>query len=46
VADYTGGFQWLAGTQEEALKLLSSMPLQHNPGEKRATKFLIGKRIF
>ena len=43
-----GGFQWLAGTQEEALKLLSSMPLEHKPGEKsgyNGTEFLIVKMI-
>ena len=42
-----GGFQWLAGTQEEALKLLSSMPLGHKPGEKSGynTEFLIVKMI-
>ena len=43
-----GGFQWLAGTQEEALKLLSTMPLEHKPGEKsgyNGTEFLIVKMI-
>jgi CubicO group peptidase (beta-lactamase class C family) len=43
-----GGFQWLAGTQEEALKLLSSMPLEHKPGEKsgyNGTEFLVVKMI-
>jgi D-alanyl-D-alanine carboxypeptidase len=32
-----GGFQWLAGTQQEALKLLSSMPLEHKPAKSQAT---------
>jgi D-alanyl-D-alanine carboxypeptidase len=43
-----GGFQWLAGTQEEALKLLSSIPLEHKPGEKsghNGTEFLVVKMI-
>ena len=43
-----GGFQWLAGTQEEARKLLSSMPLEHKPGEKsgyNGAEFLIVKMI-
>jgi len=43
-----GGFQWLAGTEEEALKLLSPMPLEHKPGEKsgyNGTEFLIVKMI-
>lgn len=43
-----GGFQWLAGTQEEALKLLSSLPVEHKPGEKsgyNGTEFLIVKMI-
>jgi CubicO group peptidase (beta-lactamase class C family) len=43
-----GGFQWLAGTQDEALKLLSSMPLEHAPGEQsgyNGTEFLLVKMI-
>lgn len=43
-----GGFQWLANTQEEALKLLSAMPLEHQPGEKsgyNGTEFLIVKMV-
>lgn len=43
-----GGFQWLASTQEEALRLLSSMPLEYQPGEKsgyNGTDFLVMKMI-
>jgi CubicO group peptidase (beta-lactamase class C family) len=44
----TGGFQWLASTQEEALSLLSSMPLEYRPGDKsgyNGTDFLVMKMI-
>lgn len=43
-----GGFQWLGSTQEEALRLLSSMPLEYRPGEKsgyNGTDFLVVKMI-
>lgn len=43
-----GGFQWLAGTQDEAIKILSTMPLDYRPGEKsgyNGTDFLIMKMV-